>query len=91
MKISKVLFLYLKHNFHCSIRSFQDLIGLLERRRHEVLQHLQQVRDEKRKVLREQLDIIQGEKDQVERDCGGLHYQVRLHAAVINHAEHFVV
>ncbi|XP_014681737.1 PREDICTED: tripartite motif-containing protein 2-like isoform X3 [Priapulus caudatus] len=59
-------------------RSFQDLIGLLERRRHEVLQHLQSVRDEKRKVLREQLDIIQGEKDQVERDCGGLHYQVEV-------------
>lgn len=59
-------------------RSFQDLITLVDKRRHECLQWVRKVREEKRKILREQLDLIQAEKDKVQNECDGLQYQVEV-------------
>lgn len=59
-------------------RSFQDLIALVDKRRHECLQWVRKIREEKRKNLREQLDIIQSEKEKVQSECDGLQYQVEV-------------
>lgn len=59
-------------------RSFQDLITSVEKRRHELLQMLHKIKEAKCKSLREQLDMIQGEKDKVTSDCDGLQYQVEV-------------
>ncbi|KAK3103348.1 hypothetical protein FSP39_018650 [Pinctada imbricata] len=59
-------------------RSFQDLIGLVDKRRHECLQWVRKVREDKRKILREQLDLIQSEKDKVQGECDGLQFQVEV-------------
>ncbi|CAG2232226.1 TRIM2_3 [Mytilus edulis] len=59
-------------------RSFQDLIALVDKRRHECLQWVRKIREEKRKNLREQLDIIQAEKEKVQSECDGLQYQVEV-------------
>ncbi|VDI27265.1 tripartite motif-containing protein 2/3 [Mytilus galloprovincialis] len=59
-------------------RSFQDLIALVDKRRHECLQWVRKIREEKRKNLREQLEIIQAEKEKVQSECDGLQYQVEV-------------
>ena len=59
-------------------RSFQDLIALVDKRRHECLQWVRKVREDKRKILREQLDLIQQEKDKVQGECDGLQFQVEV-------------
>ncbi|XP_013385900.1 tripartite motif-containing protein 2-like [Lingula anatina] len=72
----------LEHTYERTIdavnRSFQDLIGLLDKRRQEVLQMVKKVHDEKKRVLQEQLDIIQAEKEQVQSECQGLQYQIEV-------------
>ncbi|XP_021366421.1 tripartite motif-containing protein 2-like isoform X1 [Mizuhopecten yessoensis] len=59
-------------------RSFQDLIASVDKRRHECLQKVRKVREDKRKILREQLDLIQTEKEKVQAECDGLQYQVEV-------------
>ncbi|KAL8584113.1 hypothetical protein ACOMHN_011728 [Nucella lapillus] len=59
-------------------RSFQDVIAVVDRRRHECLQWVRKVKEEKRNVLKEQLDLIQAEKDKVQNECDGLQYQVEV-------------
>lgn len=59
-------------------RSFQDLIALVDKRRHECLQWVRKIREEKRKNLQEQLDIIRAEKEKVQSECDGLQYQVEV-------------
>ncbi|XP_064641836.1 tripartite motif-containing protein 2-like isoform X2 [Lineus longissimus] len=59
-------------------RSFQDLIGAVDKRRHDVLQMVKKIRDEKKRVLKEQLDLIQTEKSKVQNECEGLQYQVEV-------------
>uniref|UniRef100_A0A0B7A9T4 RING-type domain-containing protein n=1 Tax=Arion vulgaris TaxID=1028688 RepID=A0A0B7A9T4_9EUPU len=59
-------------------RSFQDVIAVIERRRHDCLQWVRKVREEKKTILREQLDLIQAEKEKVQLECDGLQYQVEV-------------
>ncbi|XP_061162723.1 tripartite motif-containing protein 3-like [Saccostrea echinata] len=59
-------------------RSFQDIIAMVDKRRHDCLQWVRKIREDKRKILREQLDLIQAEKDRVQSDCDGLQFQVEV-------------
>ncbi|CAH1772261.1 unnamed protein product [Owenia fusiformis] len=59
-------------------RSFEELISMMQNRRHDVLQRIRKVRDEKRKGLMEQLNMIQAEKTKVQSECNGLQYQVEV-------------
>lgn len=59
-------------------RSFQDLMNIVDQRRHDVLQMVRKVRDEKKKALKEQLDIIEAEKSKVQNDCQGLQHQIEV-------------
>nr|CAD7424990.1 unnamed protein product [Timema monikensis] len=59
-------------------RTFQEVSASVERRRQEMVSAVGQARDEKRKVLEEQLTLIEGEKTKVERECEGLQYQVEV-------------
>lgn len=59
-------------------RSFQDLICVVEKRRHECLQLVRKIREEKKTALREQMDLIQSEKEKVQGECDGLQYQVEV-------------
>ena len=60
------------------VRGFQEVIGLFERRQHELLQLARKIHDEKKRALKEQLDIIDAEKVRVEQDCQGLQQQVEV-------------
>jgi len=51
---------------------------MVEKRKHEVIQMVKRVRDEKKKVLREQLDIIEAEKAKLRNDCQGLQHQIEV-------------
>lgn len=62
----------------CINKSFQDVLAVIERRKQECLQWVRKVREDKRKILREQLDLIQAEKEKVQRECDGLQYQVEV-------------
>lgn len=59
-------------------RSFQDIIAMVDKRRQEVLQMVRKIREEKKTILKEQLDLIQSEKQKVQGDCDGLQYQVEV-------------
>ncbi|BFZ22864.1 hypothetical protein BsWGS_25902 [Bradybaena similaris] len=59
-------------------RSFQDVIAVIERRRHDCLQWVRKIREEKKTILREQLELIQAEKEKVQLECDGLQYQVEV-------------
>lgn len=51
---------------------------MVEKRRHEIIQMVKCVRDEKTKLLREQLDIIEAEKVKLRNDCQGLQHQLEV-------------
>lgn len=59
-------------------RSFQDLVSLVDKRRHECLHMVRKIREEKKTILKEQLDLIQSEKQKVQSECDGLQYQVEV-------------
>ncbi|XP_074654650.1 tripartite motif-containing protein 3-like isoform X2 [Tubulanus polymorphus] len=59
-------------------RTFQDLINTVDKRRHDVLQMCRKLREDKKKCLKEQLDLIQAEKSKVQNECEGLQYQVEV-------------
>ncbi|KAL4221155.1 hypothetical protein ACF0H5_019414 [Mactra antiquata] len=59
-------------------RSFQDVISLVDKRRQECLAMVRKIREEKKTILKEQLDLIQAEKQKVQGDCDGLQYQVEV-------------
>lgn len=52
-------------------------MAIIERRRHDCLQWVRKIREDKKTVLREQLELIQAEKEKVQLECDGLQYQVR--------------
>jgi tripartite motif-containing protein 2/3 len=54
----------------------QNLSQMLDARRRELIETVRRTRDDKRKVLQEQLGIIQAEKAKVEQICSGLQHQV---------------
>uniref|UniRef100_A0A2C9K4L2 RING-type domain-containing protein n=1 Tax=Biomphalaria glabrata TaxID=6526 RepID=A0A2C9K4L2_BIOGL len=59
-------------------RSFQDVMAVVEKRRHDCLQWVRKTREEKKTILKEQLDLIQAEKEKVQLECDGLQYQVEV-------------
>ena len=59
-------------------RSFQDVISLVEKRRQDCLSMVRRIREEKKTILKEQLDLIQTEKSRVQTECDGLQYQVEV-------------
>lgn len=66
------------HAFEDINRTFQEIINVVDRRRQELLSYAKKMREDKRSVLREQLDIIETEKAKVETECCGLQYQVEV-------------
>ena len=58
--------------------AFSDITTMLETRRREVMQMVKQTHDDKKKVLQEQLQIIEAEKTKVQTDCEGLQQQVEV-------------
>ena len=56
--------------------AFQEIVNLVDRRKHEILLMAKKIRDEKKKSLKEQLDLIDSEKRKVQSDCQGLQHQV---------------
>jgi tripartite motif-containing protein 2/3 len=66
------------HAFEDINRTFQEIINIVDRRRQELLSYAKKIREDKRNVLREQLNIIETEKAKVETECCGLQYQVEV-------------
>ncbi|EEB19175.1 RING finger-containing protein, putative [Pediculus humanus corporis] len=58
--------------------TINELNVLIENRRQEMLNAVSEAAQEKKKVLEEQLAIIEGEKNKVENECDGLQYQVEV-------------
>ena len=59
-------------------KAFQELMSLLDQRHGDLIQLVRRVRDDKKKVLKEQLDIIEAEKLKVQSDCEGLQQQIEV-------------
>ena len=53
-------------------------MNVVDQRRHDVIQAVKKIRDDKKQVLKEQLDIIEAEKQKVQIDCQGLQHQVEV-------------
>lgn len=72
----------LEHNANAAFeevnRSFQEAMNHVEKRRVEMMAQVKNTRDEKKKVLSEQLALIQAERECVEGECEGLQYQVEV-------------
>lgn len=51
---------------------------MIEKRKCEIVQMVRRVHDEKKKALREQLDIIEAEKAKLRNDCQGLQHQIEV-------------
>lgn len=58
--------------------TLSDVIELVNERRREMVCAVQRVCQEKRRVLREQLEIIENEKHKVEQECQGLQSQIEV-------------
>ncbi|KAF2354827.1 Zinc finger RING-type [Trinorchestia longiramus] len=59
-------------------RCFEALLQLVEQRRMEVVAAVEAIRDTKRNVLEEQLELIEAERTRVRSECEGLQYQVEV-------------
>lgn len=59
-------------------KTFQDLMNIVDQRRHDVITMVKNIRDDKKQILKEQLDIIELEKTKVQSDCQGLQHQVEV-------------
>ena len=55
-----------------AVKSFQEVAAAVDRRRDDVIATVRRIRDDKKRVLREQLDIIESERRRVRADCDGL-------------------
>ena len=55
-----------------SVKAFQEVTAAVDRRRDDVIATVRRIRDDKKRVLREQLDIIESERRRVRADCDGL-------------------
>lgn len=58
--------------------TFNEIMTSVERRKNELSNAIAQARDIKKKVLEEQLSLIQAEKDKVTEECDGLQHQVEV-------------
>ena len=59
-------------------KAFQELMNLLDQRHGDIIHLVRRIRDDKKKVLKEQLDIIEAEKLKVQTDCEGLQQQIEV-------------
>lgn len=59
-------------------KMFQDVLTVLDQRRHELISAVKRVHDDKRQVLKEQVDIIENEKQRVQSECQGLQQQMEV-------------
>jgi tripartite motif-containing protein 2/3 len=55
-----------------AVKAFEEISSAVDRRRDDVIATVRRVRDEKKRVLREQLSIIESERCRVRADCDGL-------------------
>ncbi|XP_054722260.1 tripartite motif-containing protein 2-like [Uloborus diversus] len=59
-------------------RSIQEITSAIEHRRTELVELVKKLRNNKKKILVDQLSIIETEKEKVEQQCNGLQYQVEV-------------
>ena len=59
-------------------KTFQELMSIIDQRHGDIIHMVRRIRDDKKKVLREQLDIIEAEKLKVQGDCEGLQQQIEV-------------
>lgn len=59
-------------------RTFQEIINIVDKRRQELLNNVKKTREDKRSILREQLNTIELEKSKLESECSGFKYQVEV-------------
>nr|XP_046911252.1 tripartite motif-containing protein 2-like isoform X2 [Dermatophagoides farinae]XP_046911253.1 tripartite motif-containing protein 2-like isoform X2 [Dermatophagoides farinae]XP_046911254.1 tripartite motif-containing protein 2-like isoform X2 [Dermatophagoides farinae] len=59
-------------------RTFQEVINIVDKRRQELLNCAKKIREDKRNVLREQLNNIELEKSRLEKECNEFKYQVEV-------------
>jgi len=55
-----------------AVKAFNDMSAAVDRRRDDLIATVRRVRDEKKRVLREQLDIIETERRRVNADTDSL-------------------
>ena len=65
-----------------SVKAFQEVAAAVDRRRDDVIATVRRIRDDKKRVLREQLDIIESERRRVRADCDGLQASLPLSANI---------
>ncbi|XP_060527863.1 tripartite motif-containing protein 3-like isoform X2 [Cylas formicarius] len=58
--------------------TFRDIQTLIDKRKQEMIDTVNQMCGEKRRVLEEQHSLIENEKNKVEQECQGLQYQVEV-------------
>ncbi|KAJ8943472.1 hypothetical protein NQ318_006325 [Aromia moschata] len=58
--------------------TFQQIQALMDQRKQEIIDNVNSVCAEKRRVLEEQHSLIESEKNKVEQECQGLQYQVEV-------------
>ncbi|XP_044754086.1 tripartite motif-containing protein 2-like isoform X2 [Coccinella septempunctata] len=57
---------------------FQQIQSLVDKRKQEMIENVNSICTEKRKILEEQHSLIESEKNKVEGECQGLQYQVEV-------------
>ena len=65
--------------------TLDDVMELVQARRREMMHAVQRVCSEKKRVLREQLEIIESEKQRVQAECQGLQSQVEVSVRRCSH------
>ncbi|CAH1119157.1 unnamed protein product [Phaedon cochleariae] len=58
--------------------TFRHIQALMEQRKQEIIDNVNSICTEKRRVLEEQHTLIESEKNKVEQECQGLQYQVEV-------------
>lgn len=59
-------------------RIFQEIINVIDDRRHKLINSVKKIREDKRAALREQLNEIEKEKSKLESQCSGFKCQVEV-------------
>ncbi|KAG8200719.1 hypothetical protein JTE90_022329 [Oedothorax gibbosus] len=59
-------------------RAVQEITTVLEQRRGELIETVKKLKNGKKKILADQLSIIEAEKEKVQVQCNGLQYQVEV-------------
>ncbi|GFR14409.1 tripartite motif-containing protein 2 [Trichonephila clavata] len=67
-----------EETFEAINRSVQEITAVLEQRRSELIEMVKKLRNNKKKILEDQLSIIESEKEKVQLQCNGLQYQVEV-------------